>query len=218
MKLSLAFGTLALALISSAYSAVVINEALVSTTSTDGEFIELYNSGLAPVDLQGWSILEYESDTANAAFGSLDDTFSIPTGSAVTLNPGDFYLIGNAQFVIDFGITPDLELPLSVENSSVTLVLQNAAAETQYVALLNDGDGDANEAGVSVTPDISVGPDGAFLPAGYYLTPDGGSTAGILEFSPKPAASATPGASNIPEPSAALLGGLALLLGLRRRR
>ncbi len=200
-------------------AAVIINEALISTTSTDGEFIELYNTGPDAVDIQGWSILEYESDSG-AAFGTLDDTFTIPTGAPITVAAGGYYLIGNITFITDYGITPDLTLNLTVENTSVTLALQDASLNLQYTAFLTDGGvGDAaNIGGTTITPDISVGPDGSFLPAGYYLILDGGSTAGVLEFSPKPAPSATPGAANIPEPSVALLGVLGLLGLLRRRR
>ena len=213
------FGSLVAVQFSS--GAIILNEVLASTTGPDTEFIELYNSGLTSIDISGWQIFEIESDPGTS-YGNIDDTFTIP-GSAddgtVILGASDFYLIGNDEFETIFGITPDLNLPLTIENSSSTLILKNAAGETQYSAYLVDSDGGgANDEGTPITPDISVGPDGSFLPAGYALETDGGSTARILEFSPRPAPSATPGASNIPEPATSLLGGLALLGLILRRR
>ena len=40
----------------------------------------------------------------------------------------------------------------------------------------------ATRAGAAITPDLTVGPDGTFLPAGFTRTTDGGNTTRLLEF------------------------------------
>jgi hypothetical protein len=201
---------------------LVLNEVLASTTGADTEFIEIFNSGTTAVDISGWEVRQYESD-AGEFFGDLDETNTITTG---TIAAGDWFVIGNQAFIDAFGITPDVQDDgLSIENSSVTLELFDTVNSVSiFTAFLTDGgDGDAaNIAGTAITADITVGPDGTFFPAGYYLNGDAGSTASLLEFAPTPAASATPGSANlnaIPEPSSvALIGLVGLGLGFVRRR
>ncbi|MBB6429684.1 lamin tail domain-containing protein [Algisphaera agarilytica] len=210
---SLTAAGLAFGLAGQANADLFINEVIGSTTGADAEFIEIYNSGPTAVDLSGYQILEIESDSG-ASQGTVDDTFEIASG---TIAAGGYFLIGNATFTAGYGITPDLELNISIENSSYTLLLQDDSATTLYSAFVTDGGaGDAAQGGVA--PDISVGPDGTFLPAGFGLSGDGGSTAYLLEFSPVPAPSATPGAANIPEPASLALVGLGGLAMLSRRR
>ncbi|MEM9644939.1 MAG: lamin tail domain-containing protein [Planctomycetota bacterium] len=201
----------------SALGAVVINEVLGSTTGADTEFIELYNSGPGAVDISGWVISEIESGTNGN--GTVDDSWTINANT--NLLAGGYYLIGNPEFEAMFGITPDQSEALSIENSTYTLALADAGATVQYTAFVTDGSGSVP---AGFTPDISVGPDGTFLPAGFFLSGDAGTTAGLLEFAPQPAASATPGAANptaVPEPtSVALLGllGAGAIVGRNRRR
>jgi hypothetical protein len=216
MKLQF-FAAAAMAILATANMAsaeVVFNEVLGSTTSADTEFIELYNSGTTDIDISNWVIQEVESDPG-ASNGTIDDSWTISTGT--TLAAGEFYLLGNTEFTSVFGITPDQSEALSIENSSYTLVLRDVADAIQYAAFVSDSDGTVP---AGITPDISIGPDGTFLPAGYYLDVDGGSTASLLEFSPRPAASATPGFSNVavPEPSSFGVLALAGLAFLRRKR
>jgi len=198
----------------STHGDIVINEVLGSTTSADTEFIELFNSGSSAVDISNWIIQEVESDD-QASNGDVDDSWTITDGTV--LAPGEFYLLGNAEFTSVYGITPDQSEALSIENSSYSLVLRDTSADAQYTAFVSDSDGLVP---TGLTPDISVGPDGTFLPAGYFLDVDGGTTASTLEFSPRPAPSATPGFSNvaIPEPSSIALLGLVGLAGVVRRR
>ena len=200
-----------------AQAAVVINEVLGSTTSTDTEFIELYNTGGAAVDISGWSIELWDSD-AGAAFGTPDaaSPYVIPGGTL--LAPGGYYLMSNATADAAFGVTGDFLLPANaIENSSYTMILKDAGLASVNSAFVWDsGVGDAaNDAGTLITPDISFGPDGTFLPAGFYRVGDGSSTLAILEFDPIPAPSATPGYANLPAPSALALLGIA---GIARRR
>ena len=197
---------------------IVINEVIGSTTGADTEFIELFNAGNTLIDLTGFVIEEVESDSG-AANGTVDDTFLITPGS--TIAPGDFFLLGNTTFTTAFGITPNQTVGLSIENSSYTLVLRDASGAAVFTAFATDGDGVVP---TGLTPDISVGPDGTFLPAGFTLDVDGDVNGGvtILEFSPTPAASATPtvGANIpiVPEPSSIALLGLVGLAGVFRRR
>ncbi len=193
---------------------IVINEVIGSTTSADTEFIELFNSSDMSVDISGWIIQEVESDD-QASNGTVDDFWTINNG--IVLDPGGFYLIGNQEFVDVFEITPDQLEPLSIENSSYTLVLRDTLGTAQYTAFVSDTDGVVP---TGLTPDISIGPDGTFLPAGFRLDSDGGTTASILEFSPRPAPSATPtpGGFAVPEPSSVVLLGWVGLAGVVRRR
>ncbi|NNC88839.1 MAG: lamin tail domain-containing protein [Akkermansiaceae bacterium] len=180
-----------------AHAQLVINELLVNTTSTDTEFIELYNPTAAAIDLSDWTLKVYESDSG-AAFGTLDKTVTIPAGRSI--GAGAHFLLASPEFVNVFPPTiVDVSIPNNTfENSSFTLILEDPVGTNIYSVFVTDGGaGDAaNEAGLGITPDLTVGPDGTFLPAGYYLTPDGGTTPLFLEFSPRPAPSATPRAAN----------------------
>jgi len=67
---------------------VVINEIFYDDASTDDrEFVELYNAGASPVDIGGWVLGAYDPTTTNPSV-------TIPAGTL--LNPGEFYVIGNA--------------------------------------------------------------------------------------------------------------------------
>ena len=199
---------------------IVINEVLGSTTGADTEFIELFNIGPLDVDISGWLIEEIESDATSN--GTVDDSWTINAGTI--LPAGGFFLLGNPAFETAFGIISDQTEPLSIENSSYTLLLSDSLGAPQFSAFVNDGDGVVP---TGITPDLSVGPFGpndTEVPPGFFLNTDGGTTASFLEFAPTPAASATPGSTNapttaIPEPSS--MAALALLAGagvLRRRR
>ena len=233
-RLSLLAAAATLAVAPLAGAQVVINEALVSTSGDDNEFIEIYNAGSAPVDLSDYAIRAYEGDSSSSSGqGTLDTELLFPANTI--LGAGEFFLFGNARFANAYNITPDAFFPFNgpdfdgtpgpdeaaFENGSQTIVLEDGAGANAYAVYLTDGDdGDfANEAGdQSVALDLTVGPDGTFLPAGYYLDTDGGSTASILEFS-QPSNSATPGFTNVvPEPTGLALLGLGGLAALRRRR
>ena len=194
-----------------------LNEVLGSTTSTDTEFIELYNSGPDPVDITGWSIELWDSD-AGTSYG-FPDGGSPYIIDAATLAVGGYYLLANTTFSSYYTEIPDQVIQENaIENSSYTMILKDTVLDTIDAVFVTDGgDGDsANDAGTPITPSLTVGPDGSYLPAGYYRVGDGGSTAEFLEFSPLPAPSATPGYANIPEPASLLLLGLAGVL-IRRR-
>ncbi len=201
-----------------ANASVTINEVLGSTAGTDREFIELYNTGGSSVDISGWTIELWDSD-AGAQFGGADGgtPYIINLGSSIAA--GGYFTIANALAETEYGFTADQQQAISIENSAYTMVLRDALSniiETIYVA--DGGAGDAaNIAGTIITADYTVGPDGTFLPAGFYRIGDGSANLGILEFD-QPSPSATPGRANIPAPAALAVLGLGGLVAGRRRR
>ena len=196
---------------------VVINEVLGSTTSTDTEFVELYNGGASAVSLDGWSIELWDSDSTSSGFGGADG-FQVLDLSGFSIDAGGYFLAANDTF--NQFLTANVDLAFAdngIENGSYTIILKNNGVAVNTI-LVSDDDGVANEAGVAVTPDLSIGPDGSFLPAGFYRVGDGSDTLALLEFSPRPAPSATPGAANIPAPAALAVLGLGGIAAGRRRR
>ncbi len=175
----------------------MINELLASTTSSDPEFIELYNTGTTSVDLTGWSLEFWDSDDG-PSFGGADGSSPYSIGSG-TIAPGGFFTLGTELSQTVFGYTADQILPSnSIENSSFTAILLDNSSTVIESIFVTDGDlGDAaNQMGTLITPDFTIGPDGTFLPAGFYRVGDGSTTFAFLEFSPQASPSATPGAAN----------------------
>jgi predicted extracellular nuclease len=183
---------------------VVVNEVLGSTTGADSEFIELFNAGPGAVAIGGWQVELWDSDSGSD-FGSADSASPYVVPPGVTLEAGQFFLFANALAQSTYNVTADVSLPdNAIENSSYTLALRNAAGDLIGSIFVTDGGGSdlANIAGNLITPDLSLGPDGNFLPAGFTRVPDGGSELALLEFSPQPAPSATP-TSSLSQPPAA---------------
>lgn len=216
MKLTIAIAALA-GIAGAANAGVTINEVLGSTSGSDAEFIELYNTTGASVDLTGWSIELWDSDFDTAGFGGSDGgaPFSL-TGSIAA---GGHFTLGNALSQSTYGYTADQLIGAnSIENGSYTMVLRDASSAVVETFLVADNALDvANIAGAAITPDFSFGPDGTFLPAGFYRIGDGSANIGLLEFG-QPSPSATPGSANIPAPGALALLGLGGLATARRRR
>jgi MYXO-CTERM domain-containing protein len=200
-----------------ANAGVTINEVLGSTTGSDTEFIELYNTTGASVDLTGWSIELWDSDADGTGFGGADG--GAPYALAGSIAAGGYFTLANAQAQAFLSFTADITVGAnSIENSSYTMILRDASNAVVESLFITDSVADvANIAGTPITPDFTVGPDGTFLPAGVYRLGDGAATFGILEFDQVPA-SATAGYANIPAPGALALLGLGGLATARRRR
>ena len=200
-----------------ANAGVTINEVLASTPSTDTEFIELYNTTGAAIDLTGWSIELWDSDADSSGFGGADG--GAPYALSGSIAAGGYFTLGNAQSQAFLSYTADITIGAnSIENSSFTMILRDASNAVVESIFVSDNVADvANIAGTPITPDFVVGPDGSFLPAGFYRVGDGSSNIAFLEFDQTPA-SATAGYANLPAPGALALLGLGGLATARRRR
>jgi MYXO-CTERM domain-containing protein len=205
---------------------VVISEILGSTSGSDWEYVELVNLGPAPVDITGWALELWDSD-AGAGFGGADggSPYGIAGG---LLNPGDTFVIGNSLAMNGYPQPPyrfdNAWADNSVENSSYTAILVDAGDSViDSVFVTDGGDGDAaNRNGIVLTPDMTVGPDGTFLPAGFARTDTVGGHA-ILFFDTALLADGTieggtPGINQIPAPGALALLSLGGIAAIRRRR
>jgi hypothetical protein len=216
-----------------AQAALYINEVLGSTSSNDWEFIEIYNSGPGSVDISGYEIELWDSDSGTQFGGSDGGSPYIVPGST-SIASGGFFLFANALASTGYSVTPDVSLGANaVENSSYTVILADGSGGSivDSVFVTDGGAGDAaNRAGASITPGATFGPDGSFLPAGFYRTTDGGGTLALLNFNTGDlnngtSEGGTPGASNviggpaIPEPTTLLVFvGLLASSQLVRRR
>lgn len=216
MKFTTAIAALA-GIAAAANAGVTINEVLGSTSGTDSEFIELYNTTGASIDISGWSIELWDSDADTAGFGGSDG--GAPFALSGSIGAGGYFTLGNAQAQALIGFSADVTIGAnSIENGSYTMILRDDMGAIVESLFVTDSVADvANDAGTPITADFSVGPDGSFLPAGVYRLGDGAASFGILEFDQVPA-SATPGAANIPAPSALALLGLGGLVAGRRNR
>jgi MYXO-CTERM domain-containing protein len=224
-------GLVAVAGIAAAANAdVVISEILGSTSSSDWEFIELANGGGSSVDITGWSIELWDSDVGSSGYGGADGGSAYFVTGTIVLAPGETWVLGNdlAQggfpqppFRFDEGLQSN-----AVENSSYTAILADGSSAIMDSILAVDGDvddlGGANRAGSPITPGMTVGPDGDFLPAGWARTDLVGGHA-LLNFSTGDLADGsieggTPGIYQIPAPGALALLGLGGMVAARRRR
>ena len=212
---------------------VIINEILGSTQSGDREFIEILNNGTTPVDITGWSVILYDSD-AGAAFGGVDAESPYVAGNVV-LQPGEMYVWGNANAVTDytggsyngeffsFDDTTSFD-GSAIENSSYTAILEDAVGNNIFSAFVTDGGaGDsANEAGAAIVPDLTVGPDGTFLPAGFAVLNKNLDTVllnfDLADLADGTIAGGTPGVNQKPTPGALGLLAISGFAASRRRR
>lgn len=177
---------------------VYISELLGSTAGEDTEFIELHNPGSKEIDLTGWSIELWDSDEG-AVFGTPDGDSPIRLRGKI--DAGGYFLLANPEFVSVYGIEPELPLRANaIENSSYTIVLKDQHGEIVESIFVSDGDENdkPNIAGREIKPDAEIKADGRFIPPGFARVPttDGSRVYRLLEFSPRPAPSATPGRAN----------------------
>ncbi|HEV8700818.1 MAG TPA: lamin tail domain-containing protein [Candidatus Polarisedimenticolia bacterium] len=96
---------------------VAINELMINPAAVldaSGEYVEIYNSGPSPVDLQGWTLRDDGSDF-----------YTIPSGAAVLVQPGGFLVIAaQADAAHNGGFTADLAWSgFNLSNSGDEVVL-----------------------------------------------------------------------------------------------
>jgi 5-methylthioadenosine/S-adenosylhomocysteine deaminase len=105
--------------------AVVINELMINPAAVSdaaGEYVELYNSGAAAVDLQGWRLRD---DASNS--------YTIPAGTPVLIPPGGFFVIAaQGNPALNGGFTPNLVWTnFNLANSGDAVVVENASGVEQ---------------------------------------------------------------------------------------
>ena len=176
MKITLAIAALA-GIASVANAGVTINEVLGNPVGSDFEFIELFNTTGAAIDLTGWSIELWDSDDGNV--GGPDA--GAPYGLSGSIAAGGYFTLGNTAAQNTLGFTADqLFGSNAIENSSYTMVLRDAALNVVETIFVVDGDGDINDggldianiAGTPITPDFIAIQSSGFLPAGFYRLGD----------------------------------------------
>jgi len=133
-----------------AQTGLVINELVVNPAGSDTtaltEYVELYNGGANALDLAGWSV-----QVATSA-ASWSTRLTLPT---LTLNPGEFALLGEPN-VLNATLTTDrLDLPSGAGGDGVRLVdCAGAVVDTVVYGGLND-DGVIDDSGATA---LSVAP------------------------------------------------------------
>ncbi len=164
--------------------AIVINEVLASTTSTDSEYVELF--GPAGASLAGLSFVSVESDPGTST-GEIEFRYDFADDAVIGLN--GFYLIANETARLTYGVTPNAAFTASIEKSSATYALVETASLTgTFVAggeVVRDAVANVDNADDAATTFFGapvVGPDGSFLPAGVGRIVDGVDTDTAADF------------------------------------
>ncbi|MEO8247184.1 MAG: endonuclease [Chloroflexota bacterium] len=148
---------------------VLINEVLVSTTSADVEFAELY--GVPGTSLAGLSLIAVESD-AGTTYGHIDARKDFTAADIIGGN--GYHLVGNALVAGAYGVTPNSDLADGfMENGSLTVALVTTASITSTSVtgseVVRDSIGIMDS--TTDTPALGAphfGPEGTFLPAGAH--------------------------------------------------
>jgi cytosine/adenosine deaminase-related metal-dependent hydrolase len=104
---------------------MVINEVMINpsaVTDANGEYVELYNSGSASVDLQGWTLRDDGTDS-----------FTIPTGSPVLVAPGDVFVVAaQGDPGVNGGFAPHLvSTGFFLSNAGDEVILMDGSAVEQ---------------------------------------------------------------------------------------
>jgi hypothetical protein len=125
---------------------VVINEFVYDDGGTDDrEFVELYNNGLSPVGIGGWTLGGQDQVGPNS-------TVTITAGTII--NPGGFYVIGRSGVPNVNQIVTAVGLNGFWENDSETLELRNAGMlQDAVVYESNKGETFQNNGGHGKLPD-----------------------------------------------------------------
>ncbi|WP_300015073.1 ExeM/NucH family extracellular endonuclease [uncultured Roseobacter sp.] len=162
---------------------VVINEVLISTTSTDSEYVEFF--GTPGASLDGLSLIAVESDTGGSK-GTID--FRIDFEPGTVLGDNGFLLLANQTAETTYGVEANISIPANAfENSSTTFALVETSslqggAVTGDEVVIDSVAALDSDADTAVLEAPAVGPDGSFLPAGVGRVTDGVDTDTAEDF------------------------------------
>lgn len=212
--------TAAAGFVGAANAGVVVSEIHFNTTSTDAEYVEIYNDGGPAVDITGWTFTRYESNLDEGDYGNA----STLTFGASVLSAGDLWTLGSAQAQSVYGAAAfDQSFSNDTfENGHSTYVLADDLGNVLWTAFSEDpGEGtnfQANIGGVAIGGvDVDFGVDGTFQVPGYYRTDAAGNFI-LTDFGN--GAPNDPGVANypVPAPGAAAVLAMGGLVATRRRR
>lgn len=183
-----------------------------------GGVATLVSAGFSPAGFSAG--LAYDPFSSNFVYG--DDAagnYSITPGGTVTINPNFTYAGGGTPSIFALAIDPDFSTPFTLDSETDRLAVSidplfPAGSELNVVGSL----------GIDVTSfgGLVVNWDGTL----YASLSTDGITSGLYSIDPNTGAATSLGGFGgagiaslaIPEPSAALLGGLGVLFLFRRRR
>ena len=234
-QLGLAFTLAALAALP-ARAALVISEALANEVGSDtnGEFIEIYNSGPAAIDLSNYKIGDEET---SGGTGATETMQQFPAGASIGVGVTQIIAITATRFFDVYGFLPTYES--SESNPAIPNMLPYATWDPDG-GVINMGNGNDQVAlldGADALVDAVNWGNNSFLNPGIDVTTapaDGQSferknvlvdtnTRDDWQFGPTSGTAAlrsTPGVPRIPEPTSAVLAlGLAAVgLAVRHGR
>lgn len=217
-----------------ARAALVISEALANEVGSDvaGEWIEIFNTGPAAVDLTNYKIGDEET---SGGTGTTESMHQFPAGASIAPGAVQIVAVGATRFMTVYGFLPTYEVndtdpavpnmlayatwdpdggAINMGNSGDhALILDGSDA---IVDAVNWGNNFFLNPGIDVTTAPQDGQ--SFERSNVYIDTD---TAADWHFGPAAstaAARSTPGAARIPEPTSLLLAAGAAAIGLWRGR
>jgi Lamin Tail Domain len=218
-----------------ARAALVISEVVFNEVSGDvtGEWIEIFNTGPAAIDLSNYKIGDEEASGSSSATEAL---FQFPAGA--TINPGQVQIVAVSAtrfndvygFLPTYetagteGTVPDLSIYSSWDLDGGQIAMSNTNDQAVIVDPM-DAVIDAASWGnnFAFNPSLGTAADGqSWERRNVYIDTD---TAGDWQLGPNPSGSvaadrSTPGVANVPEPASvgiAVLALAALAPALRRK-
>lgn len=214
-------------------AAIVITEVLYNETGSDvnGEWIEIFNTGAAPVDLSNWKIGDEE---ASGGTGTTEAMLRFPAGSAIAGGDVQVVAVNADRFFAIYGFLPDYELAGGTTNNAAvpdltvysawdpdgTLINMSNSNDQALILDAADVIVDAVSWGNTFAFNPGLDPDAELDGQSYYrvLPATDTDTAADWAVTPGGANASTPGVVPVPEPSCLLMAGAAALTLLRRRR